>query len=251
MRYDIIIIGETGLAHREAVRAARQNHLVAVVRTVPLLDCVFQYPLENWDWSSYPTWKCMKSQFDSAEAKFSSDYAREGIELFEGQPVRIEDESIVLKTRSGRTVDLHSNRIQYGEPARNEIPDWLRMEVPHVQTLSEVSRLTMLPESVFIEGNSLAALRFAVLCARLNRTVTICSAGWNAPQFGVELTELESEATDRGILRLDQQELHSVCETSSGEFDIWLLNGDVHRAGLYVFGAERAVEGVQTLAVSS
>lgn len=249
MRYDLIIIGETELAHREAVRAARENHLVAVVRTVPILDSVFHYPLETWNWSSHPTWKSLKSQFDSAESNFTTAYVSDGIELFDVQPVRIQDDRLTVKTRSGREIELHSDRIEIAEHAGSVVPDWLRIEVPHVITLAEVSRLKMLPESVFIEGNSLSALRFAVLCARLNRNVIVCSAGWNAPEFGFELAELEDEAVARGILRLDQQELHSVCESASGEFDIWLLNGDVYRTGLYVFGAERAVEGVQMLSV--
>ena len=72
MRYDLIIIGETELAHCAAVRAARENQLVAVVRTNPLIDSVFHFPLESWDWTAHPTWKSLKAQFEAAEDRFSS-----------------------------------------------------------------------------------------------------------------------------------------------------------------------------------
>jgi len=243
MRYDLIIIGETELAHRQAVRAARENQLVAVVRTNPLIDSVFLFPLETWNWEFHPTWKSLKAQFEAAEARFSSAYVSDGIELYHGKPLSIEDDRLTLSTRRGESIELSADRFQFTDRAENVIPDSLRKEVPHIIPLAKVPRLKMLPESVLIEGSSLPAMRFAILCARLHRNVILCSAGWNAPDFGVELAELEEEAVQRNILRLDQQDLHSVCERSPGEFDIWLFDGDVYRTGLYVYGAERSRDG--------
>jgi pyruvate/2-oxoglutarate dehydrogenase complex dihydrolipoamide dehydrogenase (E3) component len=238
MKYDLIISGDTHQAQHAALEAARNNRLVAVVRTSSFLESIFQFPLESWNWNDSPTWKSLKQQFRLREKQTDDLYARAGIDLIEGRSLEIHQQLMTLSTRSGELIELEADQFLETNESQILLPNWLQSEVPHVTPLTMVPRLEMLPESIMVEGNSLPALRFAVMCARLHRHVVISSTGWNLPEFEFELEELEDEANQRGILRLEQQQMLSVSENPSGEFDFWLVTGDIYRTGLYVFATE-------------
>lgn len=238
MRYDLVITGETHRAQRAAFHAARANRLVAIVRTKPFLESIFEYPIEDWNWNETRSWKSLRRQFRQREHQLSDQYAVEGIDLIEGHPLELNEPQMTVSTRSGEMMQLEAEEFQFTSQTHIVLPHWLQSEVPHVTPLSQVSRLDMLPESIMVEGNSLSGLRFAVMCARLDRNVMISSTGWNLPDFEFELSEMEDEANRRGVLRLDQQELLSISEQPNGEFDFWLVDGGVYRTGLFVFASE-------------
>gem|GEM_PF-1880030 len=238
MRYDLIITGETSHAQRVALKAAHENRLVAIVRTSPMLESLFQFSLESWNWNQPQSWMSLKKQFRLHEKKSSQLYAQEGIDLIEGHSLEINQDFICLSTRCGEMLELQAEEVFDAGVSKIVLPSWLQSEVPHVTPLTQVPRLEMLPESIMVEGNTLPALRFAVMCARFHRNVVISSTGWNLPEFEFELAELEDEANQRGILRLDQQKMLSVAESPTGEFDFCLVTGDIYRTGLYVFATE-------------
>lgn len=238
MRYDLVITGETHNAQNAAFRAAQANHLVAVVRTKPFLESIYDFPIDEWNWEANQAWKALCRQFRIREQQLAKRYANEGIDLFEGRPLEFDQQVMTVSTRTGQIARLEAEEFRFSPQSQILLPHWLQSEVPHVTPLSQVARLEMLPESVMIEGNSLAGLRFAVMCARLGRKITISSSGWNPPEFEFELAELQDEAEQRGVVRLDQQELLSISEQPNGEFDFWLVNGDIYRTGLYVYATE-------------
>ncbi len=200
MRYDLVVIGETPIARDEAVAAARRNRFVALIRTRPLCETLFDEPLSTWDFARGGNWPALREQFAARREQVSALYAREGIDEFAGD-VRFETpRHLRLTSRDGIERSLEADDILIACGRRVAIPLWMRAELPGVVALDQLPALRELPQRILLHGDSLAAWRASVMLARLNRRVAIVSPGDSEPDpFDGELKDLRDEALRRGV----------------------------------------------------
>lgn len=236
MRYDLVVLGDSPAARREAVGAARRNQLVAVIRMSPLLEQVFDEPLDTWTLNPRMDWPAMQEQFRQLRSFLRQLFARHGIDEFQGRVFLESPQDLRITVRPGESINIQADSVILGAGRRIHIPHWLRAEVPGVVSLHDVSALPSIPDGVLIEGSSLPALRLAVLLARLKRTVIVlehdaCAYG----EFDGERKELleEAERLDVRIVSADEfhVEIHPVRETVVCR----TLAGERVETGLYVY----------------
>lgn len=236
MRYDLVVLGDSPAARREAVGAARRNQLVAVIRMSPLLEQVFDEPLDRWTLSPRMGWPGVQEQFRQLKTSLRQLFARHGIDEFQGQVFLESPQDLRITVRGGESIRVQADSVILGAGRRIHIPHWLRAEVPGVVSLHDVSGLASIPESVLIEGSSLPALRLAVLLARLKRRVIVFEHdAYRCGEFDGERKELLDEAAQRGVRIVFADEFHVEIDPVRETVVCRTLTGEAVETGLYVY----------------
>jgi pyruvate/2-oxoglutarate dehydrogenase complex dihydrolipoamide dehydrogenase (E3) component len=239
MDYDLIIIGETLHAREEAVRAARENRLVAIVRGPSDAIRLFDVPVDQLDWSPPRDWRLLRERFRRQQLQSTTELAHWGIDLFEGEILSRDGHSVSIRDSTGKIHSLEFESVREAELVeRRDIPEWLRAEVPRILSLNCLAQRKVLPARILIEGSDLASFRAAVVLSRLGRRVVLISHEFGTRTDNSEGTELRTEALARGVEIIPQTDVLCVQERGGKQFEFCLNDGRVLLTDLYVYATE-------------
>lgn len=239
MRYDLTFIGDTRKSRTEAIRAARNNRLVSIVRATFDRNSLFDVPVDELDWAAACDWRSLCNRFLEREESVLTELAIWGIDFFEGEIVTRESNEIAIQDARGK---IRSFRFDMAHDAevlkRRGIPDWLQAEVPQILSLNRLSNLHELPRRIVIEGTDISAFRAAVVLSRLGCSVVLISNALEPDERDSEWNALWKEARVRGVELIPQADVLCVQEHGSAEFEFFLNDGRTLQSELYVYATE-------------
>ena len=244
MHYDLIIIGDTLDSRRAAIRAARNNRLVAIVRTTIEQNDLFDLPVDELDWSNARSWVSLCHQFQNREQNLSTELAGWGIDLIEGEILCRDSSWISILNTSGEVEYLKFDEVRESKVVeRRAIPAWLQAEVPRIFPMNRLSELELLPERILIEGSDLSARRAAVVLARLGYSIVLIAETLDDCEWNAESKQLQQESRERGVRIVPQADVLCVQERGETEFEFVLGDGSVVRTEMYVYATEQLFPG--------